>query len=108
MVCASDQVEDAALCYPACKAGYDGIGPVCWDECPSGMYTCGALCTQSSSDCTSDVLSMVEDVVKVAGDVAEAASGDELSILDIVEDSGEAIKDFAYPVCSASSLLFIH
>ncbi len=31
--CADDEDEDAALCYPKCKAGYYGVGPVCWISC---------------------------------------------------------------------------
>ena len=34
--CASDEEKDGALCYPKCKAGYNGIGPVCWQkDCPA-------------------------------------------------------------------------
>ena len=34
--CASDEEKDGALCYPKCKAGYKGIGPVCWQQnCPT-------------------------------------------------------------------------
>ena len=32
--CASDQEYDAGLCYTPCSSG-DGIGPVCWAECPA-------------------------------------------------------------------------
>jgi len=34
--CADDEEKDGALCYPKCKEGYDGVGPVCWQKnCPS-------------------------------------------------------------------------
>src|ERR1700727_302404 len=36
--CPSNQQQNGALCYPECKAGYGGAGPVGWQECPSG-YT---------------------------------------------------------------------
>src|SRR5271154_7178200 len=26
------QEEDAGLCYAPCKAGYHGVGPVCWNN----------------------------------------------------------------------------
>lgn len=36
---------DAGLCYPLCSAGYTGVGPVCWGQCPSGGYEDhGATC----------------------------------------------------------------
>ncbi len=28
--CAPGLEEDALLCYPPCKEGYTGVGPVCW------------------------------------------------------------------------------
>jgi hypothetical protein len=30
--CPPDMDKDGALCYPKCKAGFKGIGPVCWEE----------------------------------------------------------------------------
>lgn len=30
--CAKDEVEDGGLCYKACRDGYQGIGPVCWEK----------------------------------------------------------------------------
>ena len=33
--CASDEEKDGALCYPKCRAEYNGVGPVCWQKnCP--------------------------------------------------------------------------
>ena len=32
MVCAPDEEQNGALCYPKCKDGYHGVGPVCWQE----------------------------------------------------------------------------
>ena len=28
--CTSGDEKDVALCYPKCRAGYDGVGPMCW------------------------------------------------------------------------------
>lgn len=30
--CSSDEVEDGGLCYKACRDGYQGVGPVCWEK----------------------------------------------------------------------------
>jgi hypothetical protein len=30
--CSADMEADAGLCYPKCKAGFKGVGPVCWEE----------------------------------------------------------------------------
>src|SRR5438105_3513447 len=32
------------LCYPVCKEGYSGVGPVCYGNCPAGYPSQGALC----------------------------------------------------------------
>jgi len=39
-------------------AGYDGVGPVCWEDCPSDFPTsCGIGCAISSGDCAGGTLS---------------------------------------------------
>ncbi|MBS2021262.1 MAG: hypothetical protein JST92_02555 [Deltaproteobacteria bacterium] len=42
--CAAPLQEDAGLCYPACSAGFHGVGPVCWGSCPAGFADHGATC----------------------------------------------------------------
>lgn len=56
--CGSNQEKDAGLCYPKCKAGYNGVGPVCWQQCPEGYTNDGATCRRpgkiikaDTSDC---------------------------------------------------------
>jgi hypothetical protein len=44
--CGPGKVYDAGLCYPACKAGFSGVGPVCWQRCPAGMRDDGAFCAK--------------------------------------------------------------
>ncbi len=46
--CASNEEKDGALCYPKCKAGYDGVGPVCWANCPAGFKNDGATCRKDA------------------------------------------------------------
>merc|ERR1719486_261989 len=43
--CPHDNPEmDGALCYPQCKDGYDGVGPVCWEQCAGNEIDDGATC----------------------------------------------------------------
>ncbi|MEE9914104.1 MAG: hypothetical protein K4571_20515 [Deltaproteobacteria bacterium] len=46
--CPQGQEKDAWLCYPACedigKEGWKGVGPVCWQRCPSDFRDDGAYC----------------------------------------------------------------
>lgn len=46
--CPKGQEKDAGLCYPTCedigKDGWKGVGPVCWQDCPSDFRDDGAYC----------------------------------------------------------------
>jgi hypothetical protein len=69
--CPSGQQESAGLCYPNCKNGFTGIGPLCWLSC-TGAYThsCAAgLCTLDSSHCAKYIKLIVGDVVKIVSDI---------------------------------------
>ena len=37
--CKSSQEMSGALCYPKCRSGYDGFGPLCWLGGCKGAYT---------------------------------------------------------------------
>lgn len=45
--CAANQDYDAGLCYPDCRQGYKGVGPVCWGVCPAGYHDDGATCRRN-------------------------------------------------------------
>ena len=61
------------LCYPTCKAGYQMVGPVCWDQqCPADYpIQCGASCAVSHDACAlsteSQVLTPLQVVTNVVG-----------------------------------------
>jgi hypothetical protein len=77
MICKPGQDEDAGLCYTPCKAGFHGIGPVCWQSCPSGLTACGAGCANSVTSCVSDTASMVLSPAMMVADLVSlgGASG---------------------------------
>jgi hypothetical protein len=52
--CTSDQEKDGGLCYPLCKAGYNGAGPVCWQVCPEGYKNDGATCRRNAKIISAD------------------------------------------------------
>ncbi|MEZ5347373.1 MAG: hypothetical protein R2681_17640 [Pyrinomonadaceae bacterium] len=92
--CPPGTVKDATgdLCYPACGAGdtpgfqkeysgagpkgnYKGVGPVCWQNCPSQQSVdCGAGCATTKLECAKSVISMttapIIAAVKIAALVA--------------------------------------
>ncbi len=59
MTCQPDQEMDASLCYKKCGADATGVGPVCWQNCPSGTKACGAGCAASAATCASTVTDMI-------------------------------------------------
>ncbi len=66
---------DAGLCYKQCNAGYGGVGPVCWGNCPSGKTNCGAGCGSSPATCAMDTASMVvSPAIALAGALSGGAA----------------------------------
>ena len=41
--CDPHEDKSGLLCYPKCRSGYNGVGPVCWSSC-GGDRDVGALC----------------------------------------------------------------
>lgn len=48
--CDGGKQYDAGLCYTPCRAGFVGVGPVCWEQsCPAGYADHGATCYREPS-----------------------------------------------------------
>jgi hypothetical protein len=60
------------LCYNKCnKTDYSGVGPVCWQNCPSQMpVNCGAGCATTSKDCAMAISDMVISPIMAAVSLA--------------------------------------
>ncbi len=70
VTCTEKLQEDVGLCYHHCNSGFYGVGPVCWESCPSGLTDCGAGCSSSKSGCGSSVANMVISPLMVVANVA--------------------------------------
>ena len=67
LICASNQQYDSGLCYSNCKAGYYGVGPVCWTNCQGSFATeCGAFCASSSSQCSTKTQAFIKGGLNIA------------------------------------------
>lgn len=63
---------DAGLCYNKCKAGYNGVGPVCWKTCTGNASTdCGAACATNTDVCVAKIFEQIVSVLQVAENIAE-------------------------------------
>ena len=90
--CGNDQ-NDAGLCYTRCKAGYDGVGPVCWGQPPSGWVQCGMGAAKTSATCGSVVFGQVASVGQMAITVASLGSSTALTAgMKAPEDAGKLAK----------------
>ena len=75
MKCALGLEEDAGLCYPKCKSGYKGVGPVCWKKCPPNQpVDCGAGCAKTTADCVEKTANMVTAVAELAANIVTLGS----------------------------------
>ena len=109
-VCGSGQEKDAGLCYKNCKAGYDGVGPVCWADKPKGWVNCGMGAAKDSKTCASITFGQVASVGEMAlfigslgssGAASKAATGPEKATklaklkkdFEAMKKAFDAIKD---------------
>lgn len=64
MTCSQSYEHDGGLCYEKCQSKYNGVGPVCWQYCPSSQpYPCLAGCSVTKQDCHLAVINMIQSVV---------------------------------------------
>ena len=96
-----------ALCYPPCRQGYSGNGPVCWQDCPAGKTNCGgALCVDSSDKCTDFVQGIVGSaVVAVAAIAATIVSGGTIGVMQVIQSLGSIAIDLANGICEKPQYL---
>lgn len=93
----TDKSEEyyAGVCYSPCSNTFNGIGPVCWGNCPAGYNPCGALCLKTET-CADDIYQTMNDVIKIITDFAAQ------DITGGIIDVGKFIEDFVYPICQDS------
>jgi hypothetical protein len=69
-VCGQNEEKDGGLCYPKCKTGYYGVGPVCWGNSPSKWVGCGMGAAVDAKTCASAVFNQVTSVGMLAINIA--------------------------------------
>lgn len=69
--CAPGLEQSGALCYPKCQNAYTGVGPVCWQNCPSQQdVDCGAGCATTKGQCAKGVFTMASAPIIAAVKIA--------------------------------------
>ena len=76
LACPSGYNKENLLCYPACSKGSDGVGPVCWKQCPNlHPVSCGTACADKVGNCVKATKDMVVSVLSAAANLASMGSG---------------------------------
>jgi hypothetical protein len=52
--CGTGNDYDTGLCYPTCRSGFHGVGPVCWGTCRNGYTDDGATCRRDAHIISAD------------------------------------------------------
>ena len=68
--CGATREDDAGLCYPRCRDGFHGVGPVCWQNCDPSWTNCGAGCAKSPMQCGIAVSDQVFSALVIAANIA--------------------------------------
>jgi len=64
---------DAGLCYPKCSPGFNGVGPVCWQDCRGLVNTnCAAGCAVNSTVCGNTIKEQILGPILLAANIAAA------------------------------------
>lgn len=98
--CKAGMERDGLTCYTPCRANYSGVGPVCWQNCPSQTpVNCGAGCATTSKDCGMAISDMVISPIMAAVSLATlgTASGATVAV--------NATKGTAQVATKASQIL---
>ena len=72
--CPSGKEKNVGLCYPACRSGYYGVGPVCWGNAPNGWVGCGMGAAKDSKTCATVIFNQVSSVGTIALNIATLGS----------------------------------
>ncbi|MEM1009539.1 MAG: hypothetical protein AAGJ35_11090, partial [Myxococcota bacterium] len=67
MSCRAHEEQGGALCYPRCRKGFYGVGPVCWQSCPSTQpANCAAGCAVHAGQCVSETIGQIVAPLELA------------------------------------------
>jgi hypothetical protein len=101
MECAAGLEYDAGLCYPPCKDGQIGIGPVCWGSCPADSpYDCGAICVVDGDQCTTKVKQVSDALLTLIAQLIQCADIKDCDTAEIKEAIETIIEQFDLSICS--------
>ncbi len=93
-----DEEKNGGLCYPRCRAGFKGVGPICWGAPPAGWVDCGMGAAVSNQVCASTIIGQITSVGTLALNIASlgtssaATAGGKLARLSQFTDKFKNLK----------------
>jgi len=93
--CPDNEEEDAFLCYNKCQSGFHGIGPVCWENCPSSKpINCGVMCTVNEITCYNETSSIVKAAIQIGAELfVGIATSDVILIIQAAIEANATITN---------------
>jgi hypothetical protein len=96
--CKPEEEQDAGLCYTPCADGFDGVGPVCWQQCDTDQTNCGAGCANSGSECAFAVAEQVLGPLIIAANILTLGGvGAVDNAVDSITVAGKTVKITSKP-----------
>ena len=107
---------DVGLCYPKCRDGFDGVGPVCWGSAPivlnkdgskTNFVICGMGAAKDDLECASAIAAQISSPFMVvanivtfgaAGKFGKTAQKGFSKVVDAAAKFGSKAKDAATKV----------
>jgi hypothetical protein len=90
--CAAGLEKSGLLCYPKCKSGYYGEGPVCYQNCPTSQpEACAAGCAIDKTTCGVTTAVMVYSVFNAAYSIATLGASAKTNIAELKALRGNAL-----------------
>lgn len=92
--CESHQENHAGLCYPRCKAGLTGAGPLCIPtKCNGALgYECGLLCAENKKQCTDLNVAIGLNSLSISAVILKMIATSGLNPLDYLVFTAESAK----------------
>lgn len=105
--CRAGTEKNGLLCYPNCgKADFNGVGPVCWQKCPSQQaWDCGAACATTQGQCALAVTKMVAAPIIAAVSIATLGSSAAISTPAKAAQIGASVSKMTKAVTTIKSAL---
>ena len=99
MGCSVDEEYDAGLCYVPCRNNYNGVGPVCWAQCPSSRpHDSGAVCCTDKQACKDFIGDVTKACIELVATAVEMGF-QKADVIDLIKAIVQVVTNFSVLSC---------